>query len=194
MRSMKLCAVGTSLVLAAFVAGSATAGKPKTPRINAFIQKSQSGSGDSSHDWNHDDGDDDDQGEDGGPGRARGNDFALFDGSNPLNQPDAGAVCGALKGTPFTFNLAVANYGSAGFVRVTYADGDWIQFPIAAQGSFSMSQAAGSRGGNDAAVRVSNGGSGAQLAGTLSAQGGRCASCDADGGLGDAGCDALVAN
>ncbi|HVN40608.1 MAG TPA: hypothetical protein VMW19_20780 [Myxococcota bacterium] len=190
MRWMKLCALGTSLALTAFVAGSATAGKPKTLRPNAFIQKSQNASGD----WNHDDGNDDDQGEDGGQGRARGNDFALFDGSNPLNQPDSGAVCGAAKGTPFTFNLAVANYGAAGFVRVTYADGDWIQFPIAAQGSFSMSQAAGSRGGNDAAVRVSNGGSGAQIAGTLSAQGGKCASCDADGGLGDAGCDALVAN
>ena len=48
--------------------------------------------------------------------------------------------------------------------------------------------------GNDAVVRVSNGGSGAQLAGVLSTQGGLCASCDADGGLGDAGCDEYVPN
>ena len=122
------------------------------------------------------------------------NDFALFDGSNPLNQPDAGAVCGDKKGKPFTFHLTVANYGSDGFIRVTYADGDWIQLPIAAGGSFSMTQAAGSKGGADAAVRVSNGGSAAQLAGALSAEGGRCASCDADGGLGDAGCDKFVPN
>jgi hypothetical protein len=122
------------------------------------------------------------------------NQFALFDGSNPLNQPNAGALCGARKGTAFTYHLAVANYGSDGFVRVTYADGDWIQFPILAQGSFSMSQAAGSRSGDDAAVRVSNGGSAAQLAGALSAQGGRCASCDADGGVGDVGCDKFVPN
>jgi hypothetical protein len=122
------------------------------------------------------------------------NEFALFDGSNPLNQPDAGAVCGATQGQPYTYHLALANYGSDGFVRVTYFDGDWVQFPIAAGASLSLSQAAGSRGGDDRAVRVSNGGSGAQLAGALSAQGGRCASCDADGGLGDAGCDALVAN
>jgi hypothetical protein len=122
------------------------------------------------------------------------NEFALFDGSNPLNQPDAGAVCGATQGQPYTFHLAVANYGSDGFVRVTYFDGDWVQFPIAAGASLSLSQAAGSKGGDDRVVRVSNGGSGAQLAGALSAQGGKCASCDADGGIGDAGCDAFVAN
>lgn len=131
----------------------------------------------------------------GGPLDSGGaNDFALFDGSNPLNQPDAGAVCGASRGRPFTYHIAVANYGSDGYVRVIYADGDWIQFPIEAGASFSMSQAAGSRTGNDAAVRVSNGGSAAQLSGVLSAQGGRCASCDADGGVGDAGCDRFVAN
>jgi len=122
------------------------------------------------------------------------NDFALFDGSNPLNQPDSGAVCGDKKGQPFTFHITVANYGSDGFMRVTYADGDWIQIPIAAGGSFSMTQAGGSRGGDDAAVRVSNGGSGAQLAGAMSAEGGLCASCDADGGIGDAGCDKFVPN
>ena len=122
------------------------------------------------------------------------NDFALFDGSNPLNQPNAGAVCGDKKGQPFTFHVTVANYGSDGFLRVTYADGDWIQIPIAAGGSFSMTQAAGSKSGNDAAVRVSNGGSAAQLAGAMSAEGGRCASCDVDGGIGDAGCDKFVPN
>lgn len=202
MRSMKLCAVLLGLALAAFVGGSA-AGKSRNAgknKPNTFIQKSNSHDWDGPG-WNHEDGDDDDDDDEDGDhedqgarGIGRSNDFALFDGSNPLNQPDAGALCGARKGHPFTFNLAVANYGSTGFVRVTYADGDWIQFPIEAGGSFSMSQAAGSRSGNDAAVRVSNGGSGAQLAGTLSAQRGRCASCDADGGIGDAGCDAFVPN
>jgi hypothetical protein len=122
------------------------------------------------------------------------NEFALFDGSNPLNQPDAGAICGASKGQPYTYHLAVANYGSDGFVRVTYFDGDWVQYPIAAGGSLSLSQAAGSRGGDDRVVRVSNGGSAAQLAGVLSAENAKCASCDADGGIGDVGCDAYVAN
>jgi len=124
------------------------------------------------------------------------NDFALFDGSNPANQPDSGAICGAKANQPFTYNLAVANYGSDGFVRVTYADGDWVQFPISAGGSFSLTQAAGSRSGDDAVVRVSNGGSAAQLAGVMSAQGATCGSCDAvaEGGIGDAGCDAVAPN
>jgi hypothetical protein len=124
------------------------------------------------------------------------NDFALFDGSNPANQPDSGAVCGAKADHPFTYYLAVANYGSDGFVRITYADGDWVQFPINAGGSFNLTQAAGSKSGNDAVVRVSNGASAAQLAGVMSAQGATCGSCDAvaQGGIADAGCDALAPN
>jgi len=127
------------------------------------------------------------------------NDFALFDGSNPANQPDSGAVCGSdpNKPQPFTYYLAVANYGSDGFVRITYADGDWVQFPISAGGSFSLTQAAGSKSGNDAVVRVSNGASAAQLAGVMSVRGAAtCGSCDAvaEGGIGDAGCDAFAPN
>ena len=144
-------------------------------------------------------------GQDNGKGQGKGddddhqagspsNDFALFDGSNPLNQPAAGAICGAPKGQPFNYHLAAANYGGDGFLRVTYADGDWVQYPIAARASFSLSQAAGSQGGADSIVRVSNGGSAAQLAGVLSAENAKCASCDADGGIGDAGCDAKLAN
>jgi len=62
------------------------------------------------------------------------------------------------------------------------------------RGSIALSQAGGSKGGDDRAVRVSNGGSTAQLAGAMSAEGGKCASCDADGGIGDAGCDKVVPN
>ena len=122
-------------------------------------------------------------------------DFALFDGSNPANQPNAGAICGS--NASFTWHLAVANWGAAGEVRITYFDGDIIRFPIAAGASFSMSQAGGK--GASRAIRVSNGGSGAQLAGSLSAIGDgnpKCASCDAttQGGLGDAGCDSFIPN
>jgi len=172
MTFMKQWAIPLCLVLAGFAAGPAAA-------------------------WGHHDHEGDGGGKPGNGGDLKGgfgNDFALFDGSNPVNQPDSGAVCGARPGRPFTFHLTVANYGSDGFIRVTYADGDWIQLPIAAHGSFSMTQAAGSRGGNDAVVRVSNGGSPAQLAGELSAEGRSCASCDADGGIGDAGCDKFVPN
>jgi hypothetical protein len=122
-------------------------------------------------------------------------DFALFDGSNPANQPDAGAICGAKAS--FTWHLSVANWGSDGFVRITYKDGDIIRFPIAAGASLNLSQAGGK--GDSSAVRVSNEGSPAQLAGALSAIGGgnpTCASCDAvsEGGIGDAGCDAVIPN
>ena len=122
-------------------------------------------------------------------------DFALFDGSNPANQPFAGAICGA--NSAFTWHLAVANFGSAGEVRIKYYDGDIIRFLIAAGGSFSMSQAGGK--GASQAIRVSNGGSAAQLTGSLSAIGGgnpQCASCDAvaQGGIGDAACDAIIPN
>ncbi len=124
------------------------------------------------------------------------NDFALFDGTNPANQPDAGALCGARRGRPFTYHLAVANRASDGVVRITYFDTDFVDYPIAGGGSFSLTQAAGNRSGDDRVVRVSNGGSAAQLVGALSAEGARCASCDAvaEGGIGDAGCDAFVPN
>lgn len=126
---------------------------------------------------------------------ADSSDFALFDGSNPANQPNAGAVCSAKAS--YTWHLAVANFGGAGFVRITFKDGDFIRFPIAAGGTLTMSQAGGK--GSSSAVRVSNEGSPAQLAGSLSAIGGgnpTCASCDApaEGGIGDAGCDAIVPN
>jgi len=121
-------------------------------------------------------------------------DFALFDGSNPANQPDSGAVCSS--NSSFTYHVVVANWGGAGEVRITYKDGDIIRFPLAAGASFAFSQAAGSKGGADSAVRVSNGGSAAQLAGSMSASGQGspvCISCDADSS-GDAGCDAKVPN
>lgn len=122
-------------------------------------------------------------------------DFALFDGSNPANQPDSGAICGA--NAAFTWHLAVANWGGAGEVRITYKDGDLIRFPIQPGASLSLSQAGGK--GASSAVRVSNGGTAAQLAGSLSAIGGgnpRCASCDAiaEGGIGDAACDTFIPN
>jgi hypothetical protein len=123
-------------------------------------------------------------------------DFALFDGSNPANQPNSGAVCSSEK-DPFTYHVVVANWGADGEVRITYKDGDFIRFPIKAGESFSFTQAAGSdKNGPDSAVRVSNGGSAAQLAGSMSASGEKrvsCISCDADS-AGDAGCDAIVPN
>jgi len=123
-------------------------------------------------------------------------DFALFDGTNPANKPHSGAVCFA--NSAFTYHVAVANWGSDGFLRITYKDGEEIiRFPIKAGASFAFTQAAGSKGGVDSAVRLTNEGSGAQLAGVMSATGQgkpRCVSCDAisEGGVGAARCDAIV--
>src|SRR5262245_4157376 len=74
-------------------------------------------------------------------------DFALFDGSNPANQPDSGAVCYA--NSSFTYNVVVANWGPDGEVRITFRDGDIIRFPIASGASFAFTQAAGSKGRAD---------------------------------------------
>jgi hypothetical protein len=126
--------------------------------------------------------------------KADTSDFALFDGTNPANQPDSGAVCSA--NSSFTYNVAVANWGSDGEVWITYKDGDIIHFPIAANASFAFTQAAGSKGRADRAIRVSNGGTSAQLSGSMSASGQgnpKCISCDADS-AGDAGCDKIVPN
>src|SRR5712691_10289877 len=129
-------------------------------------------------------------------------DFALFDGSNPANQPNSGAVCYATDASgangPFTYHVAVANFSALpGEVRITYPDGDFIRFPILPMASLTFSQAAGSPSGNDKAVRVSNGGSNAQLAGSMSAltvhdHEPHCISCD--GATGDGDCDAFVPN
>jgi hypothetical protein len=124
-------------------------------------------------------------------------DFSFFDGTNPANQPNAGAICGS--NSAFTYHLVVQNWGPDGRVRITYPDGDFINFELAQGQSFSMSQAAGNKSGDSRAIRVSNGGTPAQLSGSLSAIGQgnpRCASCDAvsEGGIGDAGCDAFIPN
>jgi hypothetical protein len=121
-------------------------------------------------------------------------DFALFDGTEPANQPDSGAVCSA--NSAFTYNVVVGNWGPDGEVRITFKDGDFIHFPIASGASFAFSQAAGSKGRADRAVRVSNGGTDAQLSGSMSASGQgnpKCISCDADS-AGDNGCDKVVPN
>ena len=162
----------------------------------------------------------DDKDDNGGSAKKGGrSDFSLFDGTNPANQGDSGAANPAPTGVagavcagddklradrPFTYYVTVTNHssGAAGFVRVTYKDGDFVQYPIAPGGVLSFSGAAGSKGGADAALRISGvpgGATGTRLVGSASVlrtDGGKpfCASCDAttEGGIGDAGCDAIV--
>ncbi len=134
-----------------------------------------------------------------GAALATNSDFALFDGTNPANQPFSGVVCGAgaakkLNSTFFTYNISASNFGtSTAVLRVIFNDGDIARYQIPAGQSFSVSQAAGSNTA-DAAIRVVIENDG-QLAGEVSAQGPKvfCLGCDADS-AGDAACDAVIPN
>ena len=128
-------------------------------------------------------------------------DFALFNGSAPANaSPNTGAVCGAKKADrAFVYHVTATNRGAAGAIRVRYRDGDAVDYAIPAGGSFSFSQAGGSKGaaGADQVVRVCGVG-GALLDGSMSAIGERekvfCVSCDVvtTGGVGNTACNAIV--
>jgi len=122
-------------------------------------------------------------------------DFALFDGTNPATEapPNGGAEC-TVKG-PATFYGSVSAHssGPAGFVRVTFSDGDWVQFPIASNGSFSFTHAIGGTKGVDDRIRISNGGDagGARLVGWVSVHGSNkvaCQSCAFNDGAGGNDC------
>lgn len=122
-------------------------------------------------------------------------DFALFDGTNPATEapPNGGAEC-TVKG-PATLYASVSGHssGPAGFVRVTFSDGDWVQFPIQSNGSFSFTQAIGGTKGVDDRIRISNGGNptGARLVGWVSVLGSKniaCRSCNFDDGAGGSDC------
>jgi hypothetical protein len=132
-----------------------------------------------------------------GAALATNSDFALFDGTNPANQPFSGAVCGSgsakkLNSTFFTYNISASNFGtSTAVLRVIFHDGDIARYQIPAGQSFSVSQAAGSNSA-DAAIRVVIESDG-QVAGEVSAQGPKvfCLGCDADS-AGDAASDAVI--
>jgi hypothetical protein len=98
---------------------------------------------------------------------AQRSDFAL------LNMPggDTSVQCGARRGNgpgSFTYHVTMTNVGAAGFVRVDYADGDFVGYQIPAGGSFSFSQAAGGTKSVDDLIRV-RGTGGAVLVGSMSA-------------------------
>ncbi|SRR6266540_1601163 len=132
-------------------------------------------------------------------------DFALFDGTNPTTEapPFGGAECSVnIPPGAATLYVSVTAHSSGpdGFVRATFADGDWVQFPIKSNGSFSFTQAMGGTLGVDNRIRISNGGTaaGARLVGWVSVLGTgggssanpsvSCRSCNSSDGAGGSGC------
>jgi hypothetical protein len=122
-------------------------------------------------------------------------DFAFFDGTNPVGEAPAfgGAEC-TVNG-PATLHASVTAHasGPSGFVRLTYEDNDFVQFPIASNGVLQLTQAIGGTPDVSTRVRLSNGGDllGAKLVGALSAIGSQnvfCRSCLALDTAGGAGC------
>ena len=83
-------------------------------------------------------------------------DFALFDATNA----DTGARCGARLGSSpnpvaFTYYVAVSNLSAAvKFLKVVYADGDFVRYPIPPNSSFSFTQAAGGTANVDDLITV----------------------------------------
>jgi hypothetical protein len=73
-------------------------------------------------------------------------DFSFFDNTNPAS-PSQGIQCSAR--TPFEYHVTVSDFStpaSPNVLRVTYADGDFVRFKIAADGTQQISGFA--RGGN----------------------------------------------
>jgi hypothetical protein len=79
-----------------------------------------------------------------------------------LDQPggDTSVACGARRGNgpaSFTYHVTVANsdLANAETVRVQYADGSTVDYPLAAGASFSFSGVGGSTAGVDDVITVS---------------------------------------
>jgi hypothetical protein len=93
-------------------------------------------------------------------------DHALFDQTSG----DAGARCRTTNSRPFIFYLSVRAINAPATVRILFQDGDFIDYPLAQDESFSLQQAAGTTNGVDNAIRVRSApGSAGSLVGWVSA-------------------------
>ena len=77
-------------------------------------------------------------------------DHALFD----MTSGDIGARCRTTNSSPFTVYLSVRAINGPATARVRFQDGDFVDFPLAENESFSLQQAAGTTNGVDNAIRV----------------------------------------
>jgi hypothetical protein len=93
-------------------------------------------------------------------------DHALFDQTSG----DVGAKCRTTTSSPFIVYLSVRAINAPATVRVLFQDGDFIDYPLAQNESFSLQQAAGTTNSVDNAIRVSSApGSAGALVGWMSA-------------------------
>jgi len=76
-------------------------------------------------------------------------DHALFDTTGGV---DTGAKCSCDK--TFEFYLVARAYGGPATIRITFHDGDWIEFPLEENGILSFTQAAGGTRGVDDVLTV----------------------------------------
>lgn len=100
-----------------------------------------------------------------------------------------------MKG-PATLHASVTAHSSGGFVRLTYEDNDFVQFPIALNGVLQLTQAIGGTKDVSRRVRLSNGGdaAGARLVGSLSVISNKRVSCQTCLGADAAGAPGCVNN
>ena len=110
------------------------------------------------------------------PVHAQKADFALFDMEDGVN--DVSVQAGCTKGSaskpkpaPFELHITMTNRGDLGgvdgFVRVTYRDGDFVDFHIAGGATLQISLVGGGTPGVDDIITVTGGG-GAVLIGQIS--------------------------
>jgi hypothetical protein len=82
---------------------------------------------------------------------------------------DTDVWCRATNKQPFTVYGAFQAFGGDVTMRVTFKDDDFVDYPIAAGTSFSLSQAAGGTPSVDKKIVVSTTGAGGDLVGWMSA-------------------------
>ena len=105
-------------------------------------------------------------------------DFALYDQESVGHTPDISVQCGAtnsegtsLKRTAFTVFITMSNRGDLGgvdgFVRVTYQDGDFVEYAIPQNTTLQITLSGGGTPGVDQII-TATGTSGAVLVGQMS--------------------------
>jgi hypothetical protein len=92
-------------------------------------------------------------------------DHALLDQTGT----DTDVFCRSPNGQPFTIYGSFRAFGGDVTMRVTFKDGDFVDYPIAQDTSFSFSQAAGGTPSVDKKIVVSTSGGTGDLVGWLSA-------------------------